>query len=60
MPYIRQDGSSDEPVETRMVEVRPHVFVSEDYARANGMSRHIPSKPVTKPTEASESKGKPC
>lgn len=42
MSYTRQDGSAEEPVETRMIEVRPHVYVSEDFARANGMSRHIP------------------
>jgi hypothetical protein len=60
MSHTRQDGSPEDPVKTRMVEIRPHVYVSENFARANGMNRHIPSKPATKPAEASETKGKPC
>lgn len=44
MSYTRNDGSAEEPVATRMVEIRPHVFVSEDFARANGLSRYVPKR----------------
>ena len=56
MPYTRNDGSSAEPVETRMVEIRPHVAVSEAFALANGMSVLVP-KPEPKPTTR---KPRPC
>jgi hypothetical protein len=51
MAYTRNDGSSDEPVETRMVEFAPHMTVSEDFAKANGMSALVPKlepKPQTR------------
>lgn len=55
MPYTRNDGSSTEPVETLMVEFAPHMTVSEDYAKANGMSVLVP-KPEPKLKQRSGSK----
>ena len=51
MPYTRNDGSAEEPVETRMVEFAPHMAVSQDFALANGMSTLV-RKPEPKPEEA--------